>query len=58
MDRHQIVQRFAQIGEDAAAKAQTAYDRGEAIVQQNEIGRFSGYVGAALSHRDANIHRQ
>ena len=55
VDGGDVDQRLPEVGEDPAAEPNAADDRGEAVVEEHEVGRLACDVGAALAHGDADM---
>ena len=45
----------ADVGERGAALLDGGDDRGEVVVEQDEVGGFAGDVGARAAHGDADV---
>ena len=41
--------------ERRAALLDRPHDRGEVVVEEHEVGRLAGHVGAGPAHRDADV---
>jgi hypothetical protein len=57
VDRRHIAHRLAHVAEDPASGTQCLHQRGEAVVQQGQLGCLTRDVGAALAHRRADVRR-
>ena len=55
MHRQDVRHRLAQVVEDAPAQPCRVHDGREIIVQQHQRCGFTGHVGAASAHRDADM---
>ena len=55
VDREEVAHRVADVLVDAPAEPHRADDRLEVVLEQHQRGRLARHVGAALSHRHADV---